>query len=710
LTPAFGDLLRQVASVQREADEPRPIRVMELSATLRGGAAPVFTLEREDNQDAVVQRRLDAVKHLRLHPIAANPGEKPGHAHKRAFQKLADLALKHRDARAKVLIYVRSPQDADTVIDVLSMQLGKPAAESIVLLTGTIRGYERDRLVRESSVYRAFLDPDLGVDGTVYLVSTSAAEVGIDIDADHLVCDVNTLDSMIQRLGRVNRRGTHGRQASVDVVAAAGQDKKGGPSEIDKAIDATRALLNEWAAMSRGTIDVSPRSLRRLISGIDRERREEAFAPTPPVPPLTDILLDAWSLTTINGQMPGRPEVAAYLHGLTNDPPETYVVWREEVGLLDQSGVDEDTVADWFQACRIESRERLRDRTDRVKKTLGDLLKRRRRNGEHCDCPVVVLDERGEAKWSSLSQIAGEEFSLAYRTIVLPVEAGGLSEHGMLNSKATTVLDVGDDQKTGERRERWIYVEGRDGPRYERVVTREAGEHPPAGLRERERIVLKQPSEDAEDERGATYLILLAEPRQAALDSAETARTEQTLTFHLDRIAQEMNRMSEALHLPPELKEALELAARWHDRGKDRPVWQWYACNPDPQTPLAKSMKYRSGRALGGYRHEFGSLLEALQDEQIRAHPEADLILQLIAAHHGWGRPHFEQNAWDGARTTADNEEVAAEAMRRFGRLQQRFGRWGLAWLEALVRCADIAASIRRPSRRPQPRALESSV
>ena len=42
---------------------------------------------------------------------------------------------------------------------------------------------------------------------------------------------------------------------------------------------------------------------------------------------------------------------------------------------------------------------------------------------------------------------------------------------------------------------------------------------------------------------------------------------------------------------------------------------------------------------------------------------------------------------------TAANDQAFSEVMRRFGQLQQRFGRWGLAWLESLVRCADIAAS-----------------
>lgn len=66
--------------------------------------------------------------------------------------------------------------------------------------------------------------------------------------------------------------------------------------------------------------------------------------------------------------LPGRPEVAQYLHGLTADPPETYVVWRKEVALFRPSDVDETDLTDWFRACRIEARERLRDRTNRVRK------------------------------------------------------------------------------------------------------------------------------------------------------------------------------------------------------------------------------------------------------------------------------------------------------------------------------------------------------
>jgi CRISPR-associated endonuclease/helicase Cas3 len=36
---------------------------------------------------------------------------------------------------------------------------------------------------------------------------------------------------------------------------------------------------------------------------------------------------------------------------------------------------------------------------------------------------------------------------------------------------------------------------------------------------------------------------------------------------------------------------------------------------------------------------------------------------------------------------------MAAEVPRRFARLQRKYGRWGLAYLESLLRAADYAAS-----------------
>lgn len=150
------------------------------------------------------------------------------------------------------------------------------------------------------------------------------------------------------------------------------------------------------------------------------------------------------------------------------------------------------------------------------------------------------------------------------------------------------------------------------------------------------------------------------------------------------------------------LAEAVRIAARFHDRGKDRDPWQADIGNPRPRKsgvpwePLAKSERRGFvSRLSGSYRHEFGSLREASEDEAIRRHPECDLILHLIAAHHGWARPHFDRDQWDIADgvTEEENAAVAAETMRRFARLQRRFGHWGLAWLESLVRAADYAAS-----------------
>jgi hypothetical protein len=124
------------------------------------------------------------------------------------------------------------------------------------------------------------------------------------------------------------------------------------------------------------------------------------------------------------------------------------------------------------------------------------------------------------------------------------------------------------------------------------------------------------------------------------------------------------------------LAEAVVLAAALHGLGKDRPQWQ-RAIRNDGVEPLAKSSRPGFDRtAIGGCRHEFGSMMEAATDLVVCSHPERDLILHLIAAHHGHGRPGFEEIAYDCPRHLL--RECAAEAQdaeERFAALQRRLMR-----------------------------------
>lgn len=704
LAPAFGELLRNVAETQRDRDH-RPARVLELSATTRDSAEDVFTLGPDDEQDEIVQQRLDAKKRLRLREIGKDD----------LAAKLAELARTHEASPSKVLVYVRSPDLAQKVVDALARKLGDDSDSRVALLTGTMRGRERDMLVRENLVYLALLNHDEPVQRTMYLVSTSAGEVGIDLDADHMVCDLTTLDSMIQRLGRVNRRGGECRIAEIDVVVQK-HDADSIDNVIAQAVRLTRAVLSRLAPEAEGTHNASPRALRELLKGLDEDEKNKTFSPKPAVRPVTDILLDAWSLTSIMKPIPGRPAVAPYLHGLTHELPDIYLAWRLEVTSLNQAGADDKTLSAWFRACRIEAQEHLRERTDRVKKALRSLLTKHRKDDKKRDFPVVLLNERGEAESSWLSQIVDKQFSLSFRTVVLPVEVGGLAQpYGMLNERvtnpATDVAEVAEETTGVKRRVRGLLT-GEDEGQWERLTTGETEAYPPAGLRELTRVTLRAPAEGEEDAE-TKYLVLMVNRQRLALERPEIAKIRQTLAKHTSRIESHAINVARALKLDLELEEVLVTAARWHDRGKARPIWQRFARNPTTSEPLAKSTEYLHGRALAGYRHEFGSLLDAHADEGLKRafeeRPESlDLILHLIAAHHDWARPHFERNAWDRTYTMKANQDAAAEVMRRFGRLQQRFGHWGLAWLESLLRCADIAASQQRADTRAVLQSTES--
>jgi CRISPR-associated endonuclease/helicase Cas3 len=80
--------------------------------------------------------------------------------------------------------------------------------------------------------------------------------------------------------------------------------------------------------------------------------------------------------------------------------------------------------------------------------------------------------------------------------------------------------------------------------------------------------------------------------------------------------------------------------------------------------------------------------------KSFRALPEdlRELVLHLIAAHHGGARPLIETRGCDDAPPSQLEERARAVAL-RFAGLQRRWGPWGLAWWEALLRAADQQAS-----------------
>jgi CRISPR-associated endonuclease/helicase Cas3 len=670
LEPAFQQLLVAIQQEQRKSDDVRPLRVMALSATGREQAD--FTLSAEDEKHDVVRRRLDAKKGLRLHFIDDK-------------KELPDRVAAQATARdGKVIVFLSSVDHVEKCAATL-----RKAKKKVVTLTGTMRGRERDELVRHP-IFARFLprppeDLDLQ-DGTVYLIATSAGEVGIDISADHLISDLPPLDALAQRLGRVNRYG--GGDAQVDVYCeklkeppkakAEGEDVEGDDDKHGRSKDeyewarfAAKELLSTLPARFDERLDVSPAALRAL----PLEARQAASTPIPAIRHVDALLFDRWSYTTITDQLPGRPAVAEWLHGVADwEPPRTTVAWRSEVTWLGQDLLGADSLDEFLADYPLRARERLSDVTSRVLKHLQKIAAR----DKDGTLKVWLIGDDAPASFMTLATLLDEYDPkknplLDDATIVLPPGAGGLKD-GLLDGDVEFV--------EGERLRYDL------GPQEgERLVHQfEDESDPPAGMRLVRSV--RRESEDTD----VQWWHLYAVSQRADDEGSRTSRRRLLLDEHLRRTEFWAQRIAERLGLR-EWQRALAHAGRWHDLGKRRRVWQRSIKNfEDP--PLAKGPM--QPYELSYYRHELGSLYDALTEADFNdlTTEERELALHAIAAHHGRARPHFPpREAYDPEVKQDAIAPLISEVPLRFDRLQQKYGRWGLAWLESLLRAADALAS-----------------
>jgi len=709
LSPAFGHLCRQIQSLQRTnpSGVAPGFRLIEMTATPGDDDAPRLPLPDRDRVNPRVVRRLEANKTLTIRMLdeSASPADKR--------DALVQAALGHSDKHRTVLVYVVRPDDAARIAKAL--QAADKSAD-VLTLTGTMRGHERDQLVKRPA-YRRFLpmadderEHDRATNPTCYLVSTSAGEVGVDLDADVGVFDLSPMDSFVQRAGRINRTG--GRDATIELVVSPEHDlgSKGSMPEI---LQHTVALLKALPETGGDGSNVSPASLSRLILHPEYQR---ACRPSPRLRDLEPYLLDTWAMTSRPSDV--GPEVAPWLHGVTEqDLPQTVFVWRDWPR-RDGEPLGERDYAEWLSAWPILTRERVALPSIVAQKYLGEMHKRLA-----TDARVLVIRPDKAAMFVSLTSLEKNSRVLRHATVILEPSWGGLSKSGMPDARepakaGIASLDVSEEDDgltkqsvgaTGRRRERWHLVVSPGDPRQwtathlSDVMSFEAESLDDAigSLEERRELRVAwryAPRVPLDGEDFDALVIYLVSRRPVFPDTEELgaqAARQQALEHHNSRVGEKAREIATCLGLGEEIVDALETGGHAHDRGKDRLVWQHAAGNHD-SIPLAKCFGRKANwHLLRGYRHEFGSVMELAM---VGSDAKNDLMFQVVAAHHGYARPGFAEEAFDPTRDLSENAEQAYQVMLRFDRLQRRYGWWGLAYLEALLKAADVMGSMEEAS------------
>ncbi len=702
LVPPFQELVRAVTCFGRRDPVP-PMRLLSMSATASDrrtgsvfGIAPGI-----ESEEPRVADRLKARKRLMVHDTA------------NLAQSLADRAFELGRGGHRVLIFCNS---RDKLARVVAEDLRKRSAKewrntpTTALLVGARRVAERESLagrrgsdgtrweIEPNPVFRQFVPGEEQERGEIpaFLVATSAGEVGVDLDADHMVCDLVAWERMVQRLGRVNRSG-RSEPAMVDVFAAVPKDDP--EDDVKERLDILRAPFESpwWPTGEDGRRQAGPGALRELQENEEFAKLiSTATTPEPLRPELNAAVVEAWAMTSLQ-QHTGRPKIEPWLRGWVKHEPQSQLVWRSVLPIRSGEGPNTTLLTEFFDALPphlteiLETEAYLIAEVLKARSTvLAKSLKDANRDAGSKPIPTlaaVVLDSRGKvAEWLSLDRLKEiEPEDVAGKTIVVYAGLGGLSSEGLLDKTVAEIPHTLD----GASQDTPLWNEDRLGAvgRRLRIVTPDAD--PVDGwVREAGWTTRLDEGDQAKEEWRVERVL-----RAVTEGDAARARTEQTLSEHALRAAVEADRITVALGLPEEFGGTLRAAALLHDCGKDRELWQTAMGAPQLGRPFAKTDGRRAnGRALGGYRHEFGSLRDAetglreIDDDRLR-----DLARHLIAAHHGWARPVIPPI--DPADPPSLATERSMAAALRFARLQREWGPWGLAWWESLLRAADWAAS-----------------
>ncbi len=711
------------------AEEPlnRPFHFVEMTATpgRKYELGERFQVDEKDLKHEVLAQRIFATKPVRLpEPISCKKDD---------TDKLAAALIAQANTLAnevngvRVSIMVNRVSTAKRVHELLCA-----AKHDVLLVIGRMRPLDRDSLAAKWAPLKAG-SPRTAEDKRKFVVSTQCLEVGADLDFDVLVSECAGIDALQQRFGRLDRLGEFGRARGAILTSSWQLSGKQGDPVYGDALRETWQFLTSVA--SERTVEMGIAShagastIAEHVRALSPEDQAKLIFKGEDAPLLFPTHVDA--LVQTSPRPEPEPFIDYFLHGPKRGTPDVYVVWRSDL-----DGVSPEGWADIVALCPPVSSEAMpvplwafrnwfngetvRDESDTDVNA--------RLDNEEVESPgsTSVLIWRG-ADETTVAKNARE-----FRpgdTVVLPSSGAAWSVFGF--KPADCPADRGDEARALLRKRiclrlhPGIVIEWENCPSRERLL----------------KLIRSEETDEAELRSELTAYPLQFRPRSLAStwsslvdqgsftcyplgpgwliegywDGKRGSRGQQvTLQDHLDHVEKAADLVTGDLLAPP-LKQAVMKAARFHDYGKADERYQAWLRNGDflaaryAPKPIAKSSRttLRKQTECGlpeNFRHESLSLLFAAKDADLELR---DLTLHLIASHHGRCRP-FAPVELDGQagcvsfgglsvcrteRLATPAHALSSGVAERFWMLTRRYGWWGLAYLEAMLRLADWQAS-----------------
>lgn len=616
-------------------------------------------------------------------------------------------------------------------------------AVRVVMVCGQVRPLDIDRLeVSHPGLLSPAGNPDVDV-----LVSTQSLEVGVDLDLAALVTELASGSALAQRAGRVNRRGLRPRGRVVVVVPDGAMPASTGSATV-KFPDRVRSGPYQAPELRDALVWLVGRSTDP--AGLAPWQLRGAGRPPQAVARRTlyqrPELAQAWHWARTSDDLAADPELALWLAEDFSDDTSIGLVVRDDlpVDTSDALRLIKDLPPRRHEVFSVPFRTaRAALSAVRAGTSLEAVLVRGedvallewrpagdRTSGEQPRIrpgDIVVLDSAVE-----LFTASDREFS---PPVVVPVDTDGvppdrsraddvleaqaeLPEHmwqsrrvggvvhrielgsgaGQPHSDLATLVVAlrGDDEEPspeGERLAVRAWLADRPGPT--RMAS--AAAELLSGSSLRTEIVVHR---DADTE---PVRVLVIDRRRATAD--EKIRQvwtpkghEVTLMAHQKAVAHRAAVLGRHLGLDQFL-EALVLAGEHHDDGKRDSRFQLRLGARDG-TVLAKSRagttaeQSRRNESHSGlpsrWRHEQRSVVECWEGTQTSGDPQ--LVARLVGTSHGYGRcgfPHTGAELLPSAGATAEQLFDLGGWDDLIEATQLRYGVWGCAYLEAILRSAD---------------------